>query len=176
MTKAKMVMLVGLILILSGCANTKFVVCGVNIEKMKGADWGELVLGGAASLATHVAGHYLFAELTGVEIHQDGTWEIVDNYNDCSKSDLCWFYRGGFLLQLAVNTALIEFVDTPTSYFTEGFTLATTAELVGYPFRFQEGGDINELNNAGANSHLEYGIGLGWQAFNLWRISRRKGF
>ena len=166
--------LFGLILILLGCANTKFYFCGIDVEKMEGANLGEMALGAVAAIAVHVGGHYLFAELNGVEIHQKGKWEVVGNYDGCSEKELAWFHRGGFLLQLAVNTVLIEFIDTPTSYFTEGFTLATTAQLLGYPFRFQEGGDINALNNVNANGDLEYGIALGWQLFNFMRISIKK--
>jgi hypothetical protein len=117
----------------SGCAGMQFHAFGVDMNELKHAkpeDYGKLALGAASSFATHVAGHYIAAEVFNVDIHQDGLEERIDYSNNPSDSDVRWMARGGFVLQLAVNTALVELARD--SYFTKGYTALTSAELATY--------------------------------------------
>lgn len=171
----RLLLLILVTVILSGCASMKFNVCGIDIEKMKNAkagDYGGLALGVAASFATHVAGHYLAAEAFGVDIYQDGLNEMVDYSNDPSEKDVQWMARGGFVLQLAVNTALVEIWGD--SYFTKGYTAFTSIELLTYGLRHPDDGDFNLIDESGGNGSLEYFLYSSWAAYNFCRISISK--
>jgi len=135
-------------------------------------DYGKLALGAASSFATHVAGHYLAAEVFDVDIHQDGFDEVIDYSNNPSDSNVRWMARGGFILQLAVNTALVELAGD--SYFTKGYTALTSVELATYGLRHKDDGDFNLLDEAGGNGSLEYGLYGAWAAYNFYRVSVSK--
>lgn len=163
-------------ILLSGCAGMQFHVCGIDMEEMRNAkpgDYGQIALGAAASFATHVAGHYIAAEVFDVDIHQEGLNEVIDYSNNPSNSDVRWMARGGFVLQLAVNTALVELAND--SYFTKGYTAFTSVELATYGLRHPDDGDFNLIDYAGGDGNLEYGLYGAWGAYNFYRISVRKG-
>lgn len=163
------------LLAFSGCAGTQFYAFGVNVNELKDAkpeDYGKLALGAATSFATHVAGHYIAAEVFDVDIHQEGLHEVIDYSNDPSNSDVRWMARGGFVLQLAVNTALVELA--PDSYFTSGYTAFTSVELITYGLRRPDDGDFNLLDESGGNGDLEYGLYGAWAGYNFYRISVRR--
>lgn len=160
------------IILLSGCANTRFLVCGLDVKEMKGKDFGVAALGAVASVGTHIAGHFIAAEIFDVDIHLDGLNEVVDYSKNPSSNSLEWVARGGFVFQLAVNTALVEFAND--SYFTKGFTAFTCAELLSYDFRHPNDGDFNLLDENGANGNLEHGLFLAWSGYNFYRISFKK--
>jgi hypothetical protein len=122
-----------------GCANTRFVVFGVDVTNMKGKDAGAMVAGGLTSVATHIAGHYIMAEMVGMEIRQEGFKELYEG--DYNSSDERWVDRGGFLFQVAVNGVLIWV--TEDSYFTKGYTATTVLELATYPIRHPDDGDFH---------------------------------
>jgi len=155
-----------------GCAGMQFHVCGIDVKEMRNAkpeDYGELALGVASSFATHVAGHYITAKMFDVNIHQDGLDEVIDYSNNPSDSDVRWMARGGFLLQLAVNTALVELAGD--SYFTKGYTALTSVELATYGLRHKDDGDFNLIDEAGGDGSLEYALYGTWAAYNFYRIS-----
>ena len=159
-----------------GCAGMQFHVCGIDVKEMRDAkpsDYGQIALGAAASFGTHVASHYLAAEVFGVDIHQDGLAEVIDYSNNPSQSDVRWMARGGFVLQLAVNTALVELAGD--SYFTKGYTMFTSVELATYGLRHPDDGDFNLIDESGGNGSLEYGLYGAWGAYNFYRISVKKG-
>jgi len=161
--------------LLSGCfSHTKFLVCGIDIKEMKGKDFGVAALGAVASVGTHIVGHYIAAEVFDVDIHLDGLNEIVDYSKDPNSNSLQWMARGGFIFQLAVNTALVELAND--SYFTKGFTAVTCTELLTYDFRHPNEGDFNLIDENGANGNLEHGLYLLWSGYNFYRISfKEKG-
>ena len=138
----------------------KFYIMGVDVSELRDLqpkDCGAVLVGAAASMAAHVAGHYIAAELFDVEITQVGLRENLDRPNQ-------WVYRGGFLFQLAVNTILVELDN---SYFTKGFTTFTAVELATYPVRRPTSGDFHSLDNG----DLEYFLYSTWAAHNLWRMN-----
>ena len=155
--------------LLCSCANMKFLVCGIDVKEMKGKDFGVAALGAAASFGTHIAGHYIAAEIFDVDIHLDGLNEVVDYSKNPSSNSLQWMARGGFIFQLAVNTVLVELAND--SYFTKGFTALTCAELLPYDLRHPNDGDFNLLDENGGNGHLEHGLFLAWSGYNFYRIS-----
>lgn len=160
------------IILLGGCSNTRFLICGLDVKQMKGKDFGEAAFGAVASVGTHIAGHYIAAELFDVDIHLDGLSEVVDYSKDPSSNSLQWMARGGFIFQLGVNTLLVELAND--SYFTKGFTAVTCAELLTYDFRHSDEGDFNLLDENGANGDLEHGLYLLWSGYNFYKISFKK--
>lgn len=169
----KLLLLVVSLFILGGCANTKFLVFGLDVKEMKGKDFGMVAVGAAASVATHIAGHFIAAEVFDVDIHLQGLNEIVDYSKDPSSNSLQWMARGGFVFQLAVNTALVELAND--SNFTKGFTALTSVELLTYNLRHPNDGDFSLLDENGANGDLEHGLFLAWSGYNFYRISFKEG-
>ncbi len=108
---------------------------------------GVVAVGAAASVATHIAGHYIAAEVFDVDIHLQGLNEVVDYSQNPSSNSLQWMARGGFVFQLAVNTVLVELAND--SNFTKGFTALTCAELLTYDLRHSDDGDFNLLDENG---------------------------
>ena len=164
-----------MMLLFTGCAGYQVNVLGVNMNELqdiKAADCGEVVLGVVASFASHVAGHFIAADLFDVDIHLDGFNEVVDYDKNPSQNSLQWMARGGFVFQLALNTALVELA--PDSYFTKGFTGFTCVELLTYPLRHPGEGDFELIDENGGNGSLEYALFLGWSAYNFTRISVKK--
>jgi hypothetical protein len=158
--------------LLSGCAGYKVSVLGVDVKalhSMEASDCGEVALGVVASVATHVAGHFIAAEIFDVDIHLEGLNEVVDYSTRPSQNSLQWMARGGFLFQLAVNTALVELA--PDSYFTKGFTGFTTIELLTYHQRHPNSGDFALLTRNEADGDMEYNLFLTWAAYNALRLS-----
>lgn len=159
--------------LLPGCASMEFHAFGLNITEMhqtaQAKDYGQIILGATASIATHIAGHFLAAELCNVNIDLIGLTEVVDYSTAPSPNDLRWVARGGFLLQLAVNTVLVEFAND--AYFTKGYTAFTSIEILTYPFRHPDDGDLNFLDEQGGNGVLEYVLFNAWGTYNFLRIS-----
>ncbi len=173
--KMKKLIFILMLLSFTGCAGYQVNVLGVNmneLQNIKAKDCGEVALGMAASFATHIAGHFIFAELNGVDIELVGFNEVVDYSKNPSEDSIRWMARGGFVFQLAVNTALVEFAND--SYFTKGFTALTCVELLTYDVRHTDEGDFNLLDENSGNGSLEHGLYLGWSAYNFYRISVKK--
>ena len=169
----KLLLLIVSLFILGGCANTKFLVFGLDVKEMKGKDFGMVAVGAAASVATHIAGHFIAAEVFDVDIHLEGLNEIVDYSKDPSSNSLQWVARGGFIFQLAVNTALVELAND--SYFTKGFTAFTCTELLTYNLRHPDDGDFSLLDENEGNGNFEHGLYLAWSGYNFYRISFKEG-
>ena len=82
--------------------------------------------------------------------------------------------KRGFLFQLAINTALVEF--TNDSYFTKGFTGATCLQLLIYDLHNTgENNDFNLIDENSGNGDLEHGLFILWSAYNFYRISFKGG-
>jgi len=161
------------VIFLNGClSNTRFLVCGIDINEMKGKDFGVATLGTITAIASHVVGHHIAAKLYNVDIKQHGRKEIIDYSNNPSSSDIRHVARGGFIFQLAINTALVEYANN--SYFTKGFTGATTVQLLTYDIRNSSDGDFNLINDNGGNGDLEHELFKVWSAYNFYRISFKK--
>lgn len=160
------------VMLFSGCAGYKVSVMGVDVKALhniEAKDGGAVALGIVASVVTHVAGHFIAAELCNVDIHLEGLTEVID-YSQCPSQDsIKWMARGGFIFQLAVNTALVELA--PDSYFTKGFTGFTTVELLTYKLRHPDSGDFNLIDENEGNGSLEHALFLGWAAYNFTRLS-----
>ncbi len=145
--------------LLLGCANTKFVIFGVEVDKQNAS----LTLAGAlTSVGTHVAGHYIAAGIFDVGIEQNGRYETL-TFGD--QGDLRWVARGGFLLQSLVSTTLV--VVKPKSYFTKGFVSASFVELGTYPARNDDIGDLDVIDSTGGNAQREFSVYMGLGLYNL---------
>lgn len=171
----KKLLIIIMFLSLTGCGGYKVSVLGVDMHELrniKAQDCGAVALGMVASVATHVAGHFMAAELFDVDIHLNGLTEVVDYSKNPSQNSLQWMARGGFIFQLAVNTALVELA--PDAYFTKGFTGFTCTELLTYGLRHPDDGDFNLIDENNGNGSLEHVLFLGWSAYNFARISVEK--
>ena len=172
----RLLLLVLTTVLFSGCAGMKFNAFGIDVKEMRdtarAGDYGKLALGVVASLGTHVAGHFIAAEVFDVDIHLDGLNEVVDYSKNPSEGDLRWMARGGFVLQLAVNTALVELWSD--SYFTKGYTAFTSVELLTYGLRHPDDGDFNLIDESGGNGSFEYFLYSSWAAYNFCRVSISK--
>lgn len=163
----------------SGCASSKsmkFYILGVDVnEAVKAEDVGEMLIGAAASAATHIAGHYMAAELVDGDIDQQGMHEVVTNYDALSQSDRIMIGRGGFLLQAIANTTLTSFESTRKSSFTRGYTLATMAQsglyIISSPPSSNDG-DLWMIDDNGGNANLEWGLYTGTSIYNFYRINK----
>ena len=157
---------------LNGCASTKVYVLGIDVnEAIKEKDVGMVVLGALASVATHVAGHYVVAELVGADIDQQGTREVITNFSELNNSDKRWFARGGFIAQTLVNTVLTSFEGTKRTKFTRGYAMGTMLEIGTYPLRRRGGGDLEYLENNEGDSSSEWVIYMGLSMYGLYRIT-----
>jgi len=175
----KMIIIIGLLcLMFGGCASKtmKVYVLGVDMnEAVKAKDVGMMLLGAGASIATHVAGHYVAAEIVGADIDQQGFNEVVMNPDSLSNSDEQWIARGGFVAQTLVNTVLTSFESTRELKFTRGYTLGTMLQVVAYPLgpsNRSGDGDLNYLSENGGNEYLEWGLYTGVSIYNFYRINK----
>ena len=164
-----------LLLGLTSCASMNVNVLGVDVTKLhevEAEDVGMAVLGAVASVGTHIAGHFIAAELFNVDIELVGLREHIDYSNNPSEQGLLWMARGGFVFQLAVNTALVHLA--PDSYFTKGFTGFTSVELLTYDLRVSDGGDFNLIDRYGGEAVLERGLFMLWSGYNFYQLSKEK--
>jgi hypothetical protein len=152
--------------VLMGCANTKVYVLGVDVKEMTKENIGMTVLGAVVSVGTHVAGHYLAAEILDIDIQQKRDREIILYSDQHSKSELAWFARGGFVLQMGVGSALVHL--WPDSYFTRGYTVMAGAQVLVYPLRYNEDkGDFAFLED------FEWPLYSGWALHNLYVLNEK---
>lgn len=107
---------------------------GINARDFENRNPVVVVVGGIASFAVHEAGHYVAAELTGMDASFDWGERMVwaDNYNDKSNDQKALFHAGGFLATAIVGTALTAIPATRYSDFNVGFTGWTSIHDVGY--------------------------------------------
>jgi len=160
------------------CSHTRVYILGIEVaEVTKEKDAVMMLLGAAASWVTHLAGHYIAGELIGADIEQQGNHEILLNYHGLNKSDRRWFYRGGFVAQTLVNTALTSFKSTRYSKFTGGYTIGTMLEIGSYPLRVpsdSDEGDLIGLDNNNGEGTSEWTLYMGISAYNLYRMNKGK--
>jgi hypothetical protein len=163
------------LLLLCGCGGTKFYFFGVDTDIVKeadGKDWLSVGAGVVTSVGTHVAGHWLAAEIFDVDFKFKDcyTKEEVTDYD--SDSDLRWFARGGFALQHGLGLALTSFESTRYSYFTKGYVASSAIGTWTYPL-YHYGSDYHDfklIDDAGGNGDLEYAIYSTVAMHNLLRV------
>lgn len=164
--KTRLSILIVGVMLMAGCANTKYYVLGVDLKTMTKENIGVTVLGAVALVGTHIAGHYLAAEILDIKIRQDREREIILYPNKHSASELAWFARGGFVLQMGVGTALVHLV--PDSYFTRGYTVMASVQVLSYPIRYHEDkGDFAFLEG------YEWPLYSAWSLYNLYLLNEK---
>lgn len=177
MRKLTIAVLLILLTTISSCSHTKVYILGVDVDEVvKGKDVAMMVVGAVASFATHVAGHHIAGELVGADIEQQGyNREVILNPNELNNSDLRWFYRGGFVAQTLVNTALTSFKSTRKSKFTRGYTLESIWQIGTYPLFLSDEsdeGDLNGLNYSDGDGTSEWTLYMGFSIYNFYRINK----
>lgn len=180
MTFRKLIIGLSMILLLANCSTMKVNILGIDanqaVTDMKTKDTVEMVAGVIASFATHVAGHYIAAELVGGDLEQQGIDEVITNYQDLNNSDRAMLGRGGFLLQALVNTTLTSFEATRTTYFTRGYTLGTLTEILIYPLTSPPSSGSGDLwlIDKKDNVELEWALFTAIGGYNFYRINKEK--
>ena len=148
--KIKALIIIVFMAFLSGCAT--YQINGVPLDKFQSAtteEWAKMAAGVVASMATHWAGHVLYLEMNGIEWHQKGVCEWVDE--PTSDGKMSSMGRAGFVSQLSVG--LILDVLGAEKYFVTGYHAGTLLEVVSYPVTGN--GDLELIGRAG-NARLEW--------------------
>jgi hypothetical protein len=164
----KLLLLLLLLCVCSGCAGTKFYFFGVDTDIITEASRGDALKAAAGvvtSVAAHVGGHYLMAEVTGVTMKQV-SWTKEEMTNG-SRSDYRWCARGGFMLQHGFGLVLTSFETTRYSYFTKGYVVFAAAETWVYPLVNR--GHYNDFKTSEDN-HVDYAIFSGIALHNVLRV------
>ena len=76
------------------CANTRFLICGIDAKAVKGKNIFATTLGIATAIGTHILGHHIAAKLCDVKIEQNGLCEDIDYSNNPDSNDMKWVARG----------------------------------------------------------------------------------
>jgi len=140
---------------------------GVQLKNYTYKDIGGLVLGAITSATFHYLGHITYMTAAGVEWHQDGFYEMMD-YNT-SDSDVAMSGRSGFILQLAVGTAL-KYSRWRESTFTLGYNIQSMIEITTYPIRYSgaDKGDLDAIAKDG-DRDIEYFI---YSGYSIWLLKK----
>lgn len=149
-----------------GCSGTKFILFGIDVDQLQDRDAAIVMLGAAASIAAHVAGHYAAAEIVGADLYQDGPCEKTNG--DASDLQRRWIAMGGFFAQTGMNTILTTV--NRRSNFTRGFTIGTAFSTLSY-YRHPDSGDFHYYEKSGGDADREHAIITGITAYNIGRIS-----
>lgn len=167
------------VMMISACAplketvkNSDFYYLGVNAKTFKEANYKAVALGAVASVATHTAGHYAYAGLTGMRVQQDGLLEVVDG--ESPEHHLRGFSMAGFALQNGVGLILTSIPATRQSDFTKGYVTAAFAETAFYPVIWRNNGDLHQIKEHGGNDDLMYGIFTAIATHNMLRVNWKK--
>lgn len=172
-------LIVVFVVLLSSCApiretakNSDFYYFGVNSKAFKEANYWKVGAGALTSIATHTAGHYVYAGLTGIHVRQDGLSEVVDG--NLPTHNLRDFSIAGFAFQNGVGLILTTIPATRQSDFTKGYVSAAFIETAFYPVAYKTEGDFNQLSEQGGNGDIAYGIFTAIATHNMLRVNWKK--
>jgi len=168
----RLLLIVVVLFVLTGTAHSEwdFYFFGVNAKTFKEADYKMVILGAATSLAVHTAGHYLYAEMAGMDIRQDGFTERLESWKYSNKHNR-EFAQAGFVLQHAVGVLLTSIPYTRQTDFTRGYVAFAFAETATYPLVHQGvKGDLNYSNKYGGDRDLEYAAFMAVATHNMLRV------
>ena len=163
MKKTTALIMIVCMALLSGCATYKL--NGVPLDKFQYAtteEWAKMAAGVVTSMATHWAGHVMYLEMNGIEWHQKGVCEWVDE--PTSDGKMSAMGRAGFVSQLSVG--LILDVLGVDKYFVTGYHVGSLLEVVSYPLTGN--GDLELIDLAG-NARLEW---VGYTAASVALLAR----
>jgi hypothetical protein len=131
---------------------------GIKVNDLEGRNWAPVIIGGVTSYVTHEAGHYVAAELTGMDASVKWDSGIViwaDEYDDKSDSAKRFFHAGGFLAQTLVGSIITAVPYTRHSDFAVGFTGFSFVENTMYGITgglmVSEYSDVHNLDDLGWN-------------------------
>lgn len=144
--------IIWILFLMTGCANTKIIVCGIDYNDIKGRKALPALVGCATSFVIHEAGHLVAGHLVGMDTSMKwdrGPVAHADNYFNKSQSQKALFHGGGFLAQALVGTVLTAIPYTRHSDFSLGFTGFTMFNNLGYGITGKSLGreDISDVAN-----------------------------
>jgi hypothetical protein len=145
---------------------------GVNAKTFKEANYWKVSAGIIFSLGVHTGGHWAYAKLNGMDIHQEGFSEIVGPGYEAGRYRE--FAQAGFLAQNLVGLALTSIPKTRQSDFTKGYVAMAFIETVSHPLFWPgENSDLNMSNRCGGNATWEY---VGYTALAIHNLLRVKWY
>ena len=159
--KFKIVVFLLISFILVGCSSKNWKINGIPMQDFKTTpkNYVKLIGGAGTSFLVHYLGHVVYLESNGIEWHQSGLNEVIDE--PISNKDKRWSGRIGFVSQLAGGVVL-KFgpwsEDFKNGYFTTGYHIGTALEVCTYPIRWDDTGDLDMIERGNGNEDLEYGI------------------
>lgn len=157
----KLIVALMLLLMMSAPAiagDYKFYFFGVDHEMLKSRNWPVIAVGAATAVATHFAGHVIYAKAKDMDVSYEGFWRETINHPQMQpKSDIRNFARAGFVLQAVVATILTSFEASRRWDFTRGYVIGSALETWTYDFRKDDTGDLRAIDWAGGNGNLEWG-------------------
>lgn len=128
----------------------------------------KLAAGIGTSFAIHYLGHVIYLETNNIEWTQNGIEEIIKE--PVSNSKKRWVGRSGFVSQLA-GGFIIKYGpwsdDFKTGYFATGYHIGSAVEIMTYPIRWRDTGDLDLIEEGNGNKNVEYIV---YSACSIWLL------
>ena len=141
-----------LLLSISLCScSSSYKINGIQLDRFTestGKQRLQMVAGGILSAGVHWAGHSAYLEAKGIDWHQGGIREWVDE--PISDGEWAAVGRAGFVAQLSVGAVMS--LLWPDSFVTDGYDLVTFFEVATQPVK---GWDM-DLIDKGGNGNAEW--------------------
>jgi len=162
----KIILIVSLLILSFGCANTKFYFFGIDLEKLKEMDKVETVAGAITSVGMHIGGHFLAGAITDNKVEFDGL------FHEKYERDTWYVDNGGFILQHGFGLLLTSFDSYRFRDFTNGYVAIAALETWTYPLREDENRSDFRKND-GDFRYLEFSI---YSTVGLHNLLRTKWY
>jgi hypothetical protein len=149
-------------------ASWDFYFFGVDTKVFKQADYKMVALGMVTSIAVHTAGHYLYASINNMDIHQEGFNEVVGSGYSSTKYRN--FAQAGFVLQHSVGLILTSLPATRHLDFTRGYISYSFLSTVSYPLVWSNSGDLHFSDEHNGNKFVDYVFFSSIATHNMLRV------
>jgi len=147
-----------------------WLVNGVDINEITYKDIVGFGLGMITSSFVHWLGHTVYFEANGIDWHQQGNLEYVDE--PMSDYDVAMSGRAGFIVQLLVGTVL-RYTSVYGTAFGFGYNIKTAFDIITYPIFYNNAekyGDLICISYDG-NRDVEYFI---YSGYSIWLLSKKE--
>ena len=162
------VALMGVVCPVPAHAGWDFYFFGINTKMIKEANYKMVALGVVTSLAVHTAGHYAYAAANGMDMRQEGLYEVVGA--DYSAKQQRESGQAGFFAQHLVGLALTTIPATRQTDFTRGYVACAFFNTLLYPVFDQGKGDLTSSAQYGGDRDWEYAAYMLLATHNVLRV------
>lgn len=139
----------------------------LGINSLKKIEWGKFILGTLCSVGVHELGHFVALESFGADYH----FKINGfdySTSSLSNNEIVWISRAGFIAQNGFGLILTSL--NKKSSFIKGYNTTSFLEVITYPIRSPNSGDLYEIEKHGGKPTLEYAIFSSIALLNILRI------